>query len=128
MGVTWAQKPTDYDGFQFGRGVGSMNMDEWSGYVRRVSGGRNQLDIAAKTGLAQTNIGRWLRGESVVPKAESVVAFARAYGQSPLEALVAAGYITEEEAGIRPRKTKTPLKEYSEVELLEEMLRRRLTS
>jgi transcriptional regulator with XRE-family HTH domain len=101
-----------------------MNMNDWSDYVRRVSGGRNQLDIAAKTGLAQTNIGRWLRGESVIPKAESVVAFARAYGQSPVEALGAAGYITAEEAGSKPRKQKTPLKEYSEVEMLEELRRR----
>lgn len=102
-----------------------MNMEDWSEYVRRVSGGRGQLDIAAKTGLAQTNIGRWIRGESVIPKAESVVAFARAYGQPPVEALVAAGYITAEEAGARARAKKTPLKEYSEVELLEEVLRRK---
>jgi transcriptional regulator with XRE-family HTH domain len=102
-----------------------MNMEDWSAYVRRVSGGRGQLDIAAKTGLAQTNIGRWLRGEMVVPKAESVVAFARAYGESPVEALVAAGYITAEESGVRPRKAKTPLKEFSERELLEEVLRRK---
>jgi len=102
-----------------------MNMEDWSVYVRRVSGGRGQLDIAAKTGLAQTNIGRWLRGDMVVPKAESVVTFARAYGQSPIEALVAAGYITAEEAGVRPPKAKTPLKDFSERELLEEVLRRK---
>jgi len=63
----------------------------------------------------------------VVPKAESVVAFARAYGQSPVEALVAAGYITAEEAGVKLKKARTPLKEYSERELLEEVLGRKTT-
>ena len=37
-------------------------MEDWSDYVRRIVGELNQLEIAAKTGLAQTNIGRWLRG------------------------------------------------------------------
>lgn len=106
-------------------GVASVNMEDWSGYVRRVSGSLGQLDIAARTGLAQTNIGRWLRGEPVVPKAESVVAFARAFDQPPIEALVAAGYITADEAGAKARRGRTPLKEYSEVELLEEMLSRK---
>jgi len=105
-------------------GVTSMSMKEWSAFVRRVSGGKNQLEIAAKTGLAQTNIGRWLRGESVLPKAQSVVAFARAYGQSPIEALVAAGFITAEEAGVKVRKTRPNLSEYTEEELLEDLRRR----
>ena len=104
-----------------------MNMEDWSDYVRRIAGELNQLEIAAKTGLAQTNIGRWMRGEHVVPKAESVVAFARAFDEPPVEALVAAGYITAEEAGARARRQKTPLKEFSEVELLEEMLRRKIS-
>lgn len=102
-------------------GVTSMNMEDWSDYVRRIAGGLNQLEIAAKTGLAQTNIGRWMRGEHVIPKAESVVAFARAFNEPPVEALVAAGYITAEEAGARARKAKTPLREYSEHELIDEL-------
>ena len=102
-----------------------MIVEDWTSYVRRVASGLGQLEIAAKTGLAQTNIGRWLRSEPVIPKAESVVAFARAFNEPPIEALVAAGYITAEEAGAKARKSKTPLREYSEVELLEEMLSRK---
>jgi transcriptional regulator with XRE-family HTH domain len=101
-----------------------MNVEDWSEYVRRIVGDLNQLEIAAKTGLAQTNIGRWLRGIPQAPKVESVVAFARAFNQPPVEALVAAGYITAEEAGVKARKTRTPLREYSQVELLDELLRR----
>ena len=99
-------------------------MEDWCEYVRRIAGGLNQLEIAAKTGLAQTNIGRWMRGEHVVPKAESVVAFARAFGEPPVEALVAAGYITAEEAGAKARRQRTPLSEYSEEELVDDLRRR----
>jgi transcriptional regulator with XRE-family HTH domain len=94
--------------------------DDWSAYVRRVVGDMNQLDIAARTGLAQTNVGRWLRGAPGQPRAESAVQFARTFGREPLEALIAAGYLTAAEAGatviLRPG-----LAEYSSAELLAEL-------
>ena len=98
-----------------------MTMNEWSNYVRRVAGNFTQLEIAEKTGIAQTNIGRWLRGEPGSPKAESVVALARAFHQPPVEALVAAGYITATEAGAKARRTRTPLRDYTDVELVDEL-------
>ncbi len=96
-------------------------MESWSAYVRRVTGGLKQAKIAEKTGLAQTNVGRWLRGDPGAPKADSVIAFARAFGQPPVEALVAAGYLTEAEAAA---KSRTLLVEYSDRELLDELRRR----
>jgi transcriptional regulator with XRE-family HTH domain len=95
--------------------------EHWSAYVRRVVGAdMNQLDIAARTGLAQTNIGRWLRGAPGQPRADSVIAFARAFNQPPLEALIAAAYLTAEEANatviLRPG-----LVDYSSAELLAEL-------
>ena len=101
-----------------------MTVDQWAQYVRQVAGNLNQLEIAAKTGIAQSNVGRWLRGEPGLPKAESVVALARAFDQPPIEALVAAGYITEEEAGAKARRGRTPLNDYTEAELLDELRRR----
>ncbi len=101
-----------------------MTVDEWARYVREVVGPLNQLEIAAKTGIAQSNVGRWLRGEPGTPKAASVVALARAFNQPPVEALVAAGYITEAEAGAKVRKTRTPLKDYTDKELVGELSRR----
>lgn len=98
-----------------------MAVEPWSEYVRRVSAGHTQIQIAAKTGLAQTNVGRWLRGEPGVPRAESVIAFARAFHESPVEALVAAGYLTAEEAG---RTERTPLNRYSRDELFDELRNR----
>jgi transcriptional regulator with XRE-family HTH domain len=101
-----------------------MTVDQWAQYVRQVAGNLNQLEIAAKTGIAQSNVGRWLRGEPGLPKAESVVALARAFDQPPIEALVAAGYITEEEAGAKARRGRTPLNDYTDRELVAELSRR----
>ena len=102
-----------------------MTVNEWAQYVRDVAGNLNQIEIAEKTGIAQSNVGRWLRGEPGAPKAESVVALARAFNQPPIEALLAAGYITDEEAGAkaRPRKVRT-LRDYTDRELVAELSRR----
>jgi transcriptional regulator with XRE-family HTH domain len=103
-------------------------MELWTDYVRRIAENLNQLEIAAKTGISQTNIGRWLRGAPGIPKADNVVQFARAFDQPPVEALMAAGYITPDEAGVKAKlpKTRTPLRDYTDVELVDE-LRRRVT-
>ena len=98
-----------------------MAMESWSAYVRRVAGGLTQVQIAEKTGLAQTNVGRWLRGDPGAPKAESVIAFAKSFGQPPVEALVAAGYLDVADAASTVR---TALTEYSREELLEHLLSR----
>lgn len=70
-----------------------MKQESWAEYVRRVTAGMSQNLVAEKTGVAQTNIGRWLRGDTGAPRAENVIGFARALGLEPLEALVAAGYL-----------------------------------
>ena len=98
-----------------------MTVESWSDYVRRVAGHLTQVQIADKAGLAQSNVGRWLRGERATPRAESVISFARAFHQNPIEALTAAGYITAEEAGTASR---TPLAQFSSDELFNEMRKR----
>lgn len=95
-----------------------MAVELWSEYVRRVAGTYTQIQIAEKTGLAQSSVGAWLRGQPGVPRAESVITFARAYNQSPIEALVAAGYISDGEAGTTAR---TPLAQYTSDELFDEL-------
>jgi len=101
-------------------------MELWTDYVRRIAENLNQLEIAAKTGISQTNIGRWLRGAPGLPKADNVVQFARAFSQPPVEALMAAGYITYDEAGVQATlpTTRTPLRDYSDRELFDELSRR----
>ena len=71
----------------------------WWRYVETVTGEATQKDIAAATGIDQSSISRWQRGAST-PRAEAVVAFARAYKRSPVEALVAAGYLSSSEIGM----------------------------
>lgn len=100
-------------------------METWAEYVRRVSAGLTQTQIAEKSGVAQTNVGRWLRGDPGQPKADSVVAFARAFKQPPVEALIAAGYLSIEE-GAPGKGARTNLSQYSSDELIAE-LRSRLS-
>lgn len=73
----------------------------WAEYVQRVAPGKNQSEIAELAGVDQTGVSRWLSGRTV-PRVESVIRFARSLGRSPVEAMVAAGYITPAEAGIEP--------------------------
>lgn len=71
----------------------------WWRYVATVTGNAAQKDIAGATGIDQSSISRWQRG-TITPRAEAVVALARAYGRSPVEALVAAGYLSSGELGV----------------------------
>jgi transcriptional regulator with XRE-family HTH domain len=71
----------------------------WWSYVVTVTGDATQKDIASATGIDQSSISRWQRGTNT-PRAEAVVAIARAYGRSPVEALVAAGYVDSSEIGV----------------------------
>lgn len=96
-----------------------MSTEQWSEYVARVIQGKNQSQIAYATGVNQTAIGRWLRGDNT-PRADLVVEFARALNLEPLAALVAAGYITAEEAGANVI-VRAPLADYSIDELLTEI-------
>lgn len=99
----------------------------WGEYVRRIIGNDRQIDVAQKTGIDQTTISRWLaeEREGVTRRisSQSVAAFARGYGVSTLEAFVAAGFLTEQEAGVRPRRL-PPLQQATKDELIAELDRR----
>jgi transcriptional regulator with XRE-family HTH domain len=71
----------------------------WWRYVVTVTGNAAQKDIAAATGIDQSSISRWQRGTNT-PRADAVVTLARVYGRSPVEALVAAGYLSSSERGV----------------------------
>lgn len=81
--------------------LSNVAVELWAEYVKRVTPGMTQADIAAAADIDQTGVSRWLNGRTV-PRMESVTRFARALGRSPVEALAAAGYITLEEAGLKP--------------------------
>ncbi|WP_164478777.1 helix-turn-helix domain-containing protein [Mycolicibacterium stellerae] len=93
----------------------------WWRYVAAVTGNASQKDIAAATGIDQSSISRWQRG-SHSPGAEAAVALARAYRHSPVEALVAAGYLSSSElVGVEPSPLTRDFTERSLDALLSEM-------
>lgn len=94
----------------------------WAEYVKRVAPSKTQTDIAALAGVDQTGVSRWLSGQTV-PRVDSVIRFARNVGRSPIEALVAAGYLTPEEAGLSP-SLQISVRELPTEELLAEIRRR----
>lgn len=98
----------------------------WSAYVRRVIGDDRQADAAARTGVDQTTISRWLNprpGAVGSLRIHPVVAFARGYEQPVLEALLAAGLL--EPGDIEDRGQLVPdLRAVPDVELAAELHRR----
>lgn len=96
----------------------------WSAYIRRITAGASQVEIAAATGVSAATVSRWLSGAQGVD-AQQVVNVARAYGQPVLGALIEAGFVTPDEAGEVPAATPA-LDQLSDDELLAE-LRARLT-
>lgn len=72
--------------------------ESWMDYVRRVTDGLPRKAIAEAAGINVSGVSRWLTGASR-PSPEKVISFARGLHQSPIEALVAAGYLAESDVG-----------------------------
>lgn len=96
----------------------------WSEYVARISGDDQGRDFQAKTGIDGSTLSRWRRGKSTGLRADTVAAFARGYRVPVLEAFVEAGFISPEEAAVRPAG-KPDLNAISNAELVE-LVRQRL--
>ena len=73
----------------------------WPEYVRRLSRGDNQVTIEARTSIDQGTVSRWLNGKTT-PSPAQAAKFAQSYDGNVLEAFVAAGFLTAEEAGSPP--------------------------
>jgi transcriptional regulator with XRE-family HTH domain len=91
----------------------------WWDYVSRITKGDSQTAIAERTGLSQGGISGW---RTKAPKPETVAAFARGYDRPVLEAFVAAGFLTAEEAQMT--KPEPILADVPSGELLSELGRR----
>lgn len=70
--------------------------EDWPSYVRRITQGASPKDIAQTLHVNRSLIDRWLNKESR-PATENVVALARAFHGKPVEALVAAGYLDQDD-------------------------------
>lgn len=70
----------------------------WWAYVDRITDGVPLKDVAEAAGIDPSGVSRWKSGKTKIPSIEKIVAFARKMGDSPLNAFVAVGYITQQEA------------------------------
>lgn len=68
----------------------------WWNYVVATAGTDNQSEIARTMGISQPSISQWKTSR---PKPETVEQFANAYKVPYIKALIAAGYITDKQAG-----------------------------
>jgi len=73
-----------------------MVREDWMEYVQRITAGVPREVVAKAAGIHVTGVYRWLRDQNR-PRAEKVVGFARGLNQSPVEALIAAGYLDPKE-------------------------------
>ncbi|CDZ88930.1 helix-turn-helix domain-containing protein [Rhodococcus ruber] len=84
--------------------------------------GLNQSHLADTIGLNRGGMSQWRNG-GVAPRDKQIIrAVAEALGTSVLEALVAAGYLTQDEW--EAERNATPIEERTDEELLQELLRR----
>ncbi|AIT13447.1 immunity repressor [Mycobacterium phage RonRayGun] len=80
--------------------VHTMASEDWAAYVQRVSQGASADELAKAAGVHITTVYRWLR-KPAQKSPQQVIAFARGLRQSPVEALIAAGYLEPAEvAGV----------------------------
>lgn len=96
-------------------------MEQFLRWRDRVADGESERTIAARMGIGNNRVGRHLR-ESDPPVAETVIDFARTYGVNPVDGLLAAGHISQEEA-LRAAAGE-PLCAATELQLLDELTRR----
>jgi transcriptional regulator with XRE-family HTH domain len=95
----------------------------WPSYLSAISGGQAGARIAERTGIPESTISRWL-SDKAEPRPKQVVAVARAYGQNPVEALVAAGYLEDGEINVPSEPTDLSLRSFTTLSLSKEMVRR----
>jgi transcriptional regulator with XRE-family HTH domain len=76
----------------------------WSTYVRSVAGDASLDAIARRAQVDRATVWAWQAGKRT-PSADAAIRFARRHGRNPIQALAAAGFITEAEADVREADT-----------------------
>lgn len=91
----------------------------WYDYVKATSGESDEV-IGVRLGVAGSTVNRWKDKD---PNPRDVAAFAHVYGRPILEAMIQAGFLTEEDAGQQLPTTPDP-RRLSNQDLLAELARR----
>jgi transcriptional regulator with XRE-family HTH domain len=77
-----------------------MTEPTWWTYIKQVAQTETVQPIADAAGVSGPQVSRWKSGENK-PRAETLIQFARHHGRPPLEALIAGGYLTAQEARVK---------------------------
>ncbi|MBB1512023.1 helix-turn-helix transcriptional regulator [Tessaracoccus sp. MC1627] len=96
----------------------------WTQFVRTVATETPHAEIGRRIGITGASVGRWFSLGSL-PDPQTAAKFARAFRRPVLEAFVAAGFLTADEAGEQPTAPPS-LATLSDDDLIEEV-RRRMT-
>lgn len=110
----------DCQGWACACSVCAMNTTRWWKYVEAVAGDVPGREIARTAEFDPSAVSRWKKGEK--PRWDFVLKFARAYKRNVLEALVEAGFLSDEEVNLT--EVKVGVEDLTLEELLEEALRR----
>ncbi len=102
-----------------------MQKQTWADYVATNSNGDSNSVIAGKIPVDPSTVGRWLKS-SATPQPLQVIAFARAYGLSPIPGLIAAGHLTTDDVGDGVVIQSTPTLDNIATHALVDELERRL--
>lgn len=97
--------------------------ETWWQYVERISAGATQVAIGAAAEVDKVTVWRW-KAERAAPSAEVVIRLARAYGRPVVEALVASGAITADEADVTEIIMEASPIDLADDELISEIRRR----
>lgn len=101
-----------------------MTTITWASYLSAITDGAPGARIAEHTGIPESTISRWF-SEKAEPRPKQVVLVARAYGQNPIQALIAAGYLEPDDVDMpaaTPRRLQ--IRDFTDLELAEETVRR----
>lgn len=96
-------------------------MSDWEAWVTKVTGGATARQVAERIGKSHTTALRWMHNGT---SPEQVIAFAIAYNADIIQALVAAGWISESD--LENLNLASALRSLTEVELAGELYRRAL--
>lgn len=96
--------------------------ETWPEYLRRITAGQTQTQIAERTGIGRLSVCHWVHGKTN-PKPETAIAVARVYDRSPIEALLAAGYLNHAEVRL-PIEHRSSPRDLPAEELAAEVRRR----
>ena len=99
-----------------------MTATRWSRWVDQLIAPDSPARAAERAGFDRSAFTRWSKGASADPA--FAVKLARAYGASPIEALTAAGLITDAEAQMRSFGMSEALSLASDAALIEQISRR----